>query len=596
MDFKNLASQIVNNVGGKDNISSVTHCVTRVRFVLNDDTKADKAAVENLEGVISVVVSSGQFQVVVGTIVEDVFREISKIVGTTNQVQAEKVKEKFTIKKLCKDALDTLIACFIPAISIFAGSGMIKVLAILLNTFGLIATDSSSYVILNAIGDSIFYFLPFVVAINASRKMNVDMFESVALAAILFHPNILGLAATAPEADFFGLSMKVITYSAQALPIIFSVWLLKYVDMFTDKVSPKIVKVFLKPMLSLLIVAPIMLIVIGPISAILGDWFLAFCTLMNTWGWVAVGINAALFPIMVLTGTHNATIPLIVQMFATQGFDSVFLVSGLAANLAQAGVSAAVAFKTKNKQLRSTAMSAAVSASLGITEPALYGVNLPLKRPFIAVILGSLITGCMIGFAGLTIDAFATPSLITLALFFNRVDSMVIALLATVATLVVPFVLTLILGFEDKKDNSKVEVISCVEGEMIDLSQVNDPVFSNKQMGDGYAIIPSSNTVKAPISGKIETVFPAKHAIGIKSSDGVEVLVHIGVDTVKLEGKYFDTKCKVGNYVNAGDVLAVVDFAGIKAEGYDTTTIVVITNTNDFKKITHENGVLYVEK
>lgn len=301
---------------------------------------------------------------------------------------------------------------------------------------------------MNVIGDGIFYFLPFIVAINAAKKMNVDLFLAVSLAAIVMHPNLSAMGETGTTVSFFGVGLKIMNYSAQALPMIFGIWLLKYVDRFADKVSPDLVKVFLKPMISLLIVAPIVLIVIGPVAIYLSDLFFQLCLFMQSWGWLAVGINAVLFPIMVLTGTHNATIPLIVQMFASQGFDAIFLPSGMAANIAQAGAACAVAVKTKNKELRGTAYSATLSALLGITEPALYGVNLRMKKPFISVLIGAFLGGSIIGLVGLSAPSFVTPSLLTIAVFAGH-SHFLLGLMTVPLTFIITFVVTYIMGFDD---------------------------------------------------------------------------------------------------------------------------------------------------
>ncbi|MCR4951570.1 MAG: PTS transporter subunit EIIC [Solobacterium sp.] len=454
MSNTQLAKDIIEKVGGIENISSMTHCVTRLRFVLKNSDAADREAIKNLDGVISVLDSSGQLQVVLGPAVTDVYNEAVKIVGEPAEtVKAEEPEAPKGIKGMFKAALDTLIACFVPAIMVIAGSGMVKVLAVLLNSAGLLAMDSPAYQILNGvIGDGVFYFLPFLVAHNAAKKMNVDVMISMALAAILMHPTLQTLGETGTTVSFFGIGLKIMSYSAQALPIIFSVWLLKYVDKFADKVSPNLVKVFLRPMLDLLIVAPIMLIVIGPASSILGDLFYKFCEICNHWGWLAVGVNAALFPLMVLTGTHNATIPLLIQMFATQGFDSVFLPSGLAANIAEAGAAAGVALKTKSKKMRGTAMSATFSALLGITEPALYGVNLRLKKPFIAMLCGSAIGGCIMGLVRITAPTFVTPSVLTTPIFLSMCPSWVMGLLSVPLTFVITAVITYFFGFEDVND------------------------------------------------------------------------------------------------------------------------------------------------
>ena len=455
MSNKVLAENILSLVGGKENISNMTHCVTRLRFALKDNAKADREGIKKLDGVISVLESGGQLQIVLGPAVTDVYKEASALVGDLagGEVAADADKGSKSVGSFFKGILDTLIACFVPSISVIAGAGMVKVLAVLLNSAGLIAADSSTYTLLNnVIGDGVFYFLPFLVAYNAAKKMNVDVMTSMALAAIILHPDFLGLGEVGTKVSLFGLPVTITNYSAQAIPVILGVWLLKYVDRFADKVSPNLVKVFLRPMIDLLVVAPIMLVLIGPASSILGDLFFKFCELCNRFGWLAVGINAALFPIMVLTGTHNATIPLLVQMFMTQGFDNVFLPSGMAANIAEAGAAGAVALKTRSKKMRGTALSASFSALLGITEPALYGVNLRLKKPFIAMLLGSAIGGCIMGMVKITAPTFVTPMLLTAPIFLGKCPNPIIGFLSIPLTYVITFVITYLFGFEDVKD------------------------------------------------------------------------------------------------------------------------------------------------
>lgn len=450
MNYEKLGKEIITLVGGKENIQNVTHCVTRLRFVLGDESKADVKAINELSGVLKVVQSSGQFQVVIGNEVANVYKAVVAELGEgfAPQKVEQETKEK-GIKGLFKQALDTLVGCFVPSIPAIAGAGMIKVLVVLLNFMGILEMGSSTYQILNTIGDGIFYFLPFFVAYNAAKKMETDIFLAMSLAAIVMHPNLAALGSEgATSASFAGIPMQIMDYSAQALPMIFGVWVLKYANRLADKVSPNIVKVFLRPMLALLITAPIVLILIGPAAIVLSQVVFKLCLIMQEWGWLAVAINAALFPLMVLTGTHNATIPLIIQMFATQGFDSIFLPCGMAANIAEAGAACAVAVKTKNKELKATGYSATFSALLGITEPALYGVNLRMGRPFIAMLIGSFIGGGIIGLVGLTAPAFVTPSLLTIAVFAGK-SNFLLSLATIPLTFMITFVITFIMGFKD---------------------------------------------------------------------------------------------------------------------------------------------------
>lgn len=585
MNNKRLAEEIIAYVGGKSNIVSVTHCVTRLRFNLNDDSLIEVDELENTNGVIGLSQSGGQFQVIIGPTVSDVYEEVVEQTGLKEENNEQQAKGKRTIIGIAKQALDTMISCFVPAIPVIAGSGMIKVLAVLLNYVGWLDRASSTFTILNTIGDSVFYFLPFFVAYNAAKKMNVDVFLSMVLAAILLHPNFLTLGEAGSYSSFFGMSMKIVNYSSQAIPVIFAVWLLKYVDKYANKFSPSVVKVFLRPMLSLLIVAPIMLIIIGPAAALLGDGFFVIVNIMNQWGWLAVGINAALFPLMVLTGTHNVTIPLLVQMFATQGFDSIFLPSGLAGNIAEAGAAGAVAFKTKNKVLRSTAISATVSALLGITEPALYGVNLRLKRPFIAMLIGALLGGCYIGILGITAPTFVTPSVLTAPIFAGSAKNMLLGLSSIPVTFIITFVITYFIGFEDLTDTNDAMIKTPVKGKVIDLELVNDKAFSTKSMGEGFAVAPSEGKVIAPFDAEVIFVFPTKHAIGLKRTDGLEMLIHVGLDTVNLKGEHFNLLVKQGDYIKEGQTILEFDKAAIEMAGYDSTTVVVITNSKDYKQI-----------
>ena len=577
MDNKKIASEVLKLVGGKENVESVTHCVTRLRFVLKDESKAQKAKIEEIPGVLGVQIGSGQYQVIVGPIVDEVFKEVSRLVGSTLTDEPKK-KEPFTLKGLGKQLLDILISCFVPAIPVIAGSGMIKVLAVLLNYLHLVKLDSSSYVLLNMIGDSVFYFLPIIVAYNAAKKLKVDVFLSLTLAFIMMNPTLLTLGKPNEMASFFGLGVKIINYSAQAIPIIFGVAILKYVDKFADRVSPSIVKIFLRPMISLLITAPIMLIVVGPLASYLGNGFLWLVQLMNHWGWLAVGLNAALFPIMVLTGTHNVTIPLLVQMFATQGFDSIFLPGGLAANIAEAGAAGAVAVKSKNKAIKSTAASATVSALLGITEPALYGVNLRLKRPFLAVLLGSLLGGCYIGLLKITAPTFVTPSLLTLPIFAGTIHNFILGLTSVPVVFAITFIITYLIGFEDVPEKDANQFAMPMKGELIDLTTVNDPAFASKSMGEGFAMIPKEGLLYSPVDGEVISVFPTKHAVGIKTNTGLELLIHVGIDTVNLQGEGFTAHVKDGDRVKKGQLLIEFDLQGLKAKGVDLTTMFIVTN------------------
>ena len=455
MDYQKTAEAIVAGVGGKENVSGVTHCVTRLRFRLIDEAKADEAGLKATEGVMGVVKQGGQFQVVIGPEVENVYKEVAPLVGGgQGEVPAddEAPAKPQGIKGWATAALDTLISCFTPLIPAIAGAGMIKVLAYILSTVGLIVPDSIEYQVMSVLGDGVYYFLPLLVAVTAANKMGTNPFLAMGIAGIMMHPNLLTLGEAGSQVSFFGAPLTLVNYSAQALPVILSVWVMKYVEKFFSAHCPNLFKSFLPAMLTFLVVGPIALIAIGPLGTILGNGFATFCNIMNQWGWIAVGLNAAIFPFLVLTGMHNALIPLMIQMFMTQGFDSVLLPSGLCANLAEGAAAAAVAVRTKSKSMRSTAWSAAVSAVLGVTEPALYGVNLRLKKPFVGMVIGSLIGGCVAGLVHLTAYTFVSPSLLSLPIFAGPESNFLLSMISVPATLVSTFVVTFLLGFDDVED------------------------------------------------------------------------------------------------------------------------------------------------
>ncbi len=609
MDFKNAASLIIKNVGGKKNVVDLTHCYTRLRFTLVNNKLADTKSIENIDGVMQVVEKGGEYQVVIGTDVVSVYKEIidNNMLDLSNSESTTSAESDNTEKKGFKyyfdKALDILVGCFTPIIPVIAGSGMVKVLnAILVSTHVLTAT-SPTYVVLNAIGDGIYYFLPLFVAVTASKRLKVDTFISMTVAAIMMYPKLAAIAAKGNGmTSFLNLPMQLMDYSGQALPILFAVILIKYVDKFSDRITPNLVKTFLKPMITLLISAPIALWIFGPAATYLTGIFNSFVQLMNQFGWIAVGLNAVLFPFLVLTGTHNALIPLMIQMFATQGFDAVLIPSGLAANIAEAGAASAVGLKTKDKKMKSTALGASISALFGITEPALYGVNLKLKRPFIGMLGGSLVGGMVAGLIHLKAIAFVSPSILSLPIFIGKGSNLFTAIITVIASFVASFVFVYLLGFKDQKSNKdektkvnqpvnnnfSLEMEQPVKGQLIKLSDVKDDVFSAGTLGKGFAVKPEDNIITSPVDAKVETIFPTKHAIGLKTKDGLEVLIHMGLDTVELKGKYFETLVKVGQSVKAGDSLSNMNVKEISSAGYDPTVIVVITNTNSYKAVEEE--------
>lgn len=601
MNYSKLVSELLTCIGGKENIKQVSHCYTRLRFSLYDDKKVTNEKVKNLEGILNAMFASGQYQVVIGSKVGEVYEELIKQAGIT-EVQQEftmQEKKKFNPKKIPGNVLNVFISCFTPIIPVIAGCGMIKVICALLLNAHILTDTSSTYAILSIFGDTVYYFLPIFVAYTAAKKLETDPFTSMVLAGILLHPNFAALATDGVNTtSFLNIPIQIVSYSAQALPVIITIWLLKYVDKFTNKICPNIVKIFLRPMLNILITAPIMLSIIGPMGSVLGNYFSKFVDIMNHWGWIAVGLNAAIFPLLVLTGMHNALIPLIITMFSTQSFDAILITSGLVANIAEGGAASAVAFKTKNKELKGTALSASVSALLGITEPALYGVNLRMKRPFVAMMLGSLISGCIAGILGVTAYAFVSPSILSLPIFAGgNGNSLIGAIITVPVTFVITFAITWFLGFKDISSEKEKLIASPVEGKVIPLSEVNDQTFASETLGKGYAIVPTKGEIVAPFDGQVDTIFETKHAIGLRREDGMELLIHIGLDTVKLNGQCFESFVESGKKIKKGETLIKFDLDKLIELGYDVTTPVIVANTDKFNKIEvlHKTDVVLSE-
>ncbi|MDQ0208605.1 beta-glucoside-specific PTS transporter subunit IIABC [Alkalicoccobacillus murimartini] len=610
MQHEKLAQSILKNLGGSSNVESATHCVTRLRLSIKDKTKVNDEAIKNMENVSGTTNSGGQYQIIIGPAVEEVYKEFEKIYegnsGTSSSKKTEEGNQKK--KNIFSRVVDVLISCFAPVIPVIAGSGMIKVLITILLTTGVFKEDSPTISILAILGDGVFYFLPFFIAFTAAKKFNVDHFTAMVMAAILLHPNLVALSAEgATFTSFLEIPLYLFNYSAQAIPVILAIWLMSYVDPIANRMSPPVFKVFLRPMITILIVAPVMLILFGPLGAILGDYFGQFVEVMNTWGWIAVSINALIFPFLVITGTHNAMIPLIITMFATNGYDPILLVSGLLVNIAQAGAAFSVAMRTKSLAMRGTGISAGVSALFGITEPALYGVNLRLKRPFIAVLIGSALAGVVAGLAGVTAYSFVSPSVLTLPIFIGPEGfiSLVWAIVAMLCAFILTFILVWIMGFKDPIDDnnseksedtndhvheSDIKVFSPLKGEAVSLEKVNDETFASGAMGKGVAIMPSEGKVVAPFEGTVQVVSNTKHAVGLVSESGMELLIHVGIDTVELKGEHFQTRVEVGNHVKKGDVLLDFNLKEIQQLGYDTTTSIVILNSDKYSDLTIENG------
>ncbi len=612
MSYEVLAKEIIEKVGGASNVSAVAHCMTRLRFNLKDDSKVNLEAVKAIDGVVGAVNKGGQFQVIIGTHVSKVFDAI-QAVGNFDQSSSDEPEEK---KSVASQILDAIAGTFSPIIPAIAGSGMIKALLAVLTTFNWLSTDSQTYYILNFVSDATFYFLPFLLAFSASKKFKCSPYVAAALAGILLHPNLGALAELGNPVQYFGLPVTLATYSSSVIPIILIVWVQSYVEKYAKKYSPNSVEIFLAPMITMLVMSILALVVLGPIGAIAGDYLAqGFTFLDEKASWLVPTIIGALCPLLVMTGMHYSLVPICLAQLATLGYDSFLSPGMMVSNIAQGVAAAVVAFKAKDQNMKSIAASSAITGVMGITEPALYGVNLPLKTPLYSAMIGGGCAGLYAGITGIRAFASSSPGLAALPVFIggegmsNFINAIISVAIAIVVTAVAALVLVKIEIPESKENeikeakkdniqlNKKVIIQSPMTGTVLPLSQVSDEAFASEAMGKGIAIIPEEGKVFSPVDGTIAMVFGTKHAIGLVSKTGVEVLIHVGIDTVKLNGQHFNTYVKSGQVVKKGDLLLEFDMDAIKEAGFSLETPVIITNTQQYLDIIEtEESLIQVNK
>lgn len=612
MDYESIAKKILQRVGGKENVISLVHCMTRLRFTLKDEYLVDDEAVKKIKGVMGVMKKAGQYQIIIGNDVANVFAELNKL-GNFSSESSKKAPEKQEKQNVFSMLMDTISGIMAPVIPAIIGAAMIKVLLTLLPMIGVLSTKSNTYNLLSVMGDGAFFFMPVLIAMSASKKFGTNLYYAASIALIMLHPNFISLMSNANNAGETIKFLKFIpvtyaNYSYSVIPIILAVWSLKYVERLVDKITPVVTKNFLKPMLVVLIEAPIVLIVLGPLGAICGNVLSTVVyAIHDKLGFFAIGLVAGVYPFVVMAGMHHAFTPIKLGMIATTGFENFICIGELCSNMAQGAASLAVAVKSKNKDFKQIAGSSAFSALFaGITEPALYGVTLRLKRPMLGACIGAAVGGLFGGFFQLKCFGIATPAIVTIVQYVEkgRPQSLLFAALTILLTVVVSFIATMIIGFEDIVDEddeldmleteskevvaameNAINITSPAEGKAIPLSEVTDATFAQEILGKGAAIVPEKGVIYAPFDGKIDVMFETGHAVGIVGDNGIELLVHIGIDTVNLEGKYFTPKKVTGDSVKKGDILIEFDIKKIKEAGYDVTTPVIISNTEQYVNV-----------
>ncbi len=619
MKYEQLAKDIIQNVGGNENVISVVHCVTRLRFKLKDEGKANTDVLKNMDGVVTVMKSGGQYQVVIGNHVPDVYKDVLAVGGFKAEGQVEEEEAKGG--NLFNRFVDIVSSIFTPILGVLAATGMIKGLNALFLSLKWLTADSGTYQVLNAIGDSLFYFFPIFLGYTASKKFGGSTFIGMAIGAALVYPTMSQLMTGDPlytlftgtmfespvYITFLGIPVILMSYSSSVIPIIIAAYFGAKVEKGFKKIIPDVVKTFLVPFLTLLVVVPLTFMVIGPIATWAGQ-LLGQATL---WIYGLSPVIAGLFlggfwQIFVIFGLHWGLVPIAINNVSVNGADPV-LALVFAASFAQIGAVLAIMLRTKQQKLKSLSIPAFISGIFGVTEPAIYGITLPLKKPFIISCIGGAIGGAIIGLFGTQgfiiggLGIFGIPS------YIHPTEGLNLAfwgsVIAIIAGFAVAFILTLLFGMsKDKtqetsetKAHEKKEAVIEVKNEMISsplagevkvLSEISDEAFASGALGKGVAIVPTEGKLYAPVSGMVAALFPTKHAIGITTENGAEILIHIGLDTVQLNGNHFITHTTVGSRIEKGQLLIEFDINAIQKAGYEVTTPVIVTNQDKFDVVT----------
>ncbi|MEJ5114564.1 PTS beta-glucoside transporter subunit IIABC [Erwinia billingiae] len=593
MQYQQLADEIIDGVGGKNNIHSVMHCATRLRFKLKDSRKANTAALKQNPGVIMVVESGGQYQVVIGNNVGEVYRLLGTENGPTDGENAS--KENFFAR-----FIDLVSGIFTPFIGVMIASGIIKGLLALMLVLGVMHQESGVYKVLFVASDGLFYFLPILLGFSAGKKFGGNPFISMAIAAALVHPQIMAVVESqklGQSLNFFGIPLEILNYSYSVIPIIFAAWVASLIERVVHPRSPSAVRNFTTPLICLLLAVPLTFLIIGPAATWLSRWLAeGYVWIYSLSPTVAGAFMGAIWQICVIFGLHWGLVPVMLNNLATFGQDTLVPLL-LPAVMGQAGATLGVMLKSRDLKLKAIAGSAFTASIFGITEPAVYGVTLPHRRPFIFGCIGGALGAAILGYFHTTIYSFGFASIFTFlqivpptgidasvwAAFFGSAVALIFAAVTTygfglsAAPVEVPVEPPV-----EKASSRRQAVVSPISGETLPLEQVQDATFASGLLGKGVAIVPQQGRVLSPVNGIVSSMFRTGHAVGLTSDDGAEVLIHVGLDTVKLDGQFFFPRVSNDQPVRVGDLLLEFDLEAIKAAGYDLTTPVLVSNSDDY--------------
>ena len=595
-----LAKQLLKLVGGKQNINQVWHCATRLRFTLKDQDKVPKEKVEALDGVITVVEASGQFQVVIGNNVSDVYQEVVKLepsLSDGTEGPATVTHEKMTFKRAFNGLLTFISGVFTPFLGAMAGAGILKGLLSLAVVLGWLTTKSGAYQIWWAAADGIFYFLPLALAFTAAKQLKVNQFVAMAIAAAMVYPNIVALVGK-PSIDFFGIPVVAANYTATVLPILLVVVVQKFLEPFFNRIWHESVRNILAPLCLLVVIVPLTMLVVGPVSSILSNGLATAIVSLNKSVPVLAGmILGGFWQVFVIFGVHWALVPVMMNNIALYGTDPMMPIL-LPAVLAQAGAAFAVFLKARDAKMKSLAGSSTITALFGITEPTIYGITLKLKKPFYCACVAGAVGGIIVAMSGAGANVAALASILSLPTYLGK--GFGVSVIGDVVAFVLGVGLTLAFGGINApaKNQAAAEVVADhaetlaapVKGTLVALSDVPDEVFASGTMGQGIAIEPEEDVVKSPVAGTVSLVYPTGHAIGITSDKGAEILIHIGIDTVNLKGKHFKALFEQGQKVTVGTPLVEFDYQAIQAAGYAPTVTMIVTNSDQYQVETRSDG------
>lgn len=638
--YRDLAQFIIDNVGGKENIISVVHCTTRLRFKLKDEAKANDDQLKANDGIVTVVKSSGQYQVVIGTHVDKVYDDVLAVGGLTGGGQVADDYEDKSNMSLMDRFIDLISGIFTPFLGVMAAAGMIQGLTSAMGSFGWISTTSGTYTILYAIGNGFFYFLPIILGLTAARKFKVNEFIGIAIGAAMVYPNILSLYNSKTvlmtlfkgsiiespiHATFLKIPVILMNYSSTVIPIVLAVWFASYVQKFVTKLIPGVVQLFLVPFFTLLITVPITFLVIGPVATWIADIIAAAIqAVINFSPILAAVIVGGFWQVLVMFGVHWGIVAAFYTELSSQGWDQMLLFS-VSVCFSQIGVVTAIIFQTKNPKTKAIALPALISGIFGVTEPAIYGVTLPRKKSFILSCIGGAIGAIPFALGGVKAFSMAGMGVFAFPMVIGKshvTSSLIWWLISVIVSYLAGLLLQFIFGKSavDSKEelaelqaaavtevgaqaadvkrgaaeqtakdaaeyNQPTKLYAPVNGQTLPLTEVKDEVFSSEAMGKGLAFVPSEGLLRGPADGTVVLVFPTGHAIGMQTAAGAEILMHIGMDTVNLQGKGFETLVEKGQAVKAGDPLVKFDLAAIKQAGYDPTMPMVVTNSVKYHEV-----------